>query len=290
MSGVVKSLGKIAKVALPVAGVALPFAAPALAASGVAGATAALGTFGPPTAAQSIAASLGFAGSSTAASVIGGASSLFGGGGGLGSVLSTASNALSGVNSIVGAVSRPAQTYFGAQSTAFQTKQAAQAQVDTAETYEYQATVSERNASIQEMNREYEQQTRFAMSQRERRENRKALGTAKAAAATSGVELSGSVQDVLGYSASEGALNVALGDYASQFRQRGFEIQRDAAYEESEQLKKAGEKARRNAEEILDEGKKAERAQTSVAFAQGVEAIPDILGGVGQVIDFFEGL
>lgn len=261
----------------------------ALALTGVGAPIAAAGAVGAASAGVAAAAGGALA---TAATVGGLAATAAGAGGILSSIGSVAnlaskgSNLISQVSGIGGALTGAASTYAGARSNAYEAKQAASDQLTAAENYEFQSGISLINKDIAERNLDYEIQTNFANAERTRRQNRRTLETAKSAYAVSGVTATGSVQDVLSDQATEGELNIAMADYESRHRQMGFRIQRDILQKESDQYLKAAAKSKENSANILKEALAAQNADTSVAFLEGVQAIPAVLSGIGDLANY----
>lgn len=274
MSGI----GGLLKIALPLAGIALTGGAGAGLVGAAGAASAGAGAVG---AAAATAAGAGVVGSAAAAA---GAGSLFGTLGQVFSVVNQVGGVLSGVTSAAGTAY---STYAGAQSNAFAARQASINAIREAETFEYQAGVSTINASIMERNREYEVQSAYAAEQILLRQNRKFADAAKAAFGAAGVSLSGSALDVIADTAAEGQLNVALRRFESAQRQFGFETQRDAAIKESEQYKKAAGQSRENAQAILEESAAAERIGKATAWSQGLDAIPQVVSSVSDILNLF---
>lgn len=275
MSG--KTLKKVATVvgigtAVVTGGASLGLFGATAAAGGVAGGVAAAGAMVNAGAAAAGAAAIGSAGTFL---------------GTAGTILNTVGNFISGVSSIAGSTARPVSSYMGAQSTAYAAKQASIDAITQAENFEYQAGVSDINASIAERNRVFEEQSQYATEQIMMRQNRKALATAKNMYSTAGVTMSGSALDVIADNAAEGALAIALKKFESFHRQKGFEITRDAAFAEKKQFEKAAVQSRKNAKSILEEGLAQSDAQKGVSFVEGLSAIPDVIEGINDVINIF---
>jgi hypothetical protein len=274
MGGAVKKIAPIALgIGMAATGVGA-FAAPAAlgAGLGAAASTSALG-----------AAAGSLAGLGAAAGVAAGA----------GSLLSTAGSIFSGAQSIIGSVSNiggasaaPAATYAGAQSTAYAARQASRDQLSSAENLEYQSGVSLINKSIADLNLQFEQEVNAINQERVGRDNRRTLEKGKTMFALSGVDATGSVQDVLADTATEGALNLAIMDFESRHRQKGFEIQSSSFAKESENYIKASNKAKENAATILKEGLAASKGETSMSYIQGVQAIPQVLDGISDLANW----
>lgn len=284
MSGAIK---KIAPIALGVGLAATGIGAAAGAGVMAAGSTAAAGAYGAGAAASLAAGGsaiaraagmAGFAASQVASGVSGIGSALSG--------LSGVSNVLSSVSNVAGAFAAPAATYAGAQSTVYAARQASRDQLSSAENLEYQSGVSLINKSIAEMNLAYEQQINATNLERMGRDNRRTLEKGKAMFAVSGVDATGSVQDVLADTATEGALNLAITDFESRHRQKGFQIQATSFQKEADNYIAASNKAKENAATILKEGLAASKGETSMSFIQGAQAIPQVLSGVKDLINF----
>lgn len=250
------------------------FAAPGLAAGSV-------GSAFLPAALTGVAPGAGIAAS---------AGGLFGSLGTIGSLLNTAGSVIGGIQSVAGAFAQPASTYMGAQSTAFQAKQAAANYLDAAENFDFQSSISKINATISKSNQIYEEQRAAAELDRMLRADNKVRQTARVAYAASGVRLTGSAVDVIADMANEQALNRALYKYESDQRVRGFQFQQYASTKEAENYAKAGVRAKENATSVLEEGLKASKGQTSLAFAQGLDAIPKALSGVNDLFKVFEAM
>ena len=271
MSGAVK---KIAKVALPVAAIA----------TGV----GAVGAVGGALAAGSVATSAATTAGSLAAAAAGGGGGILSALGAVGSVVSRGSSILSAVNNIAGAFAGPASSFSASQSIEYLARQQARDQLTAAENFEYSAEISLINKSIAERNRVFEEQSNFATKERMARSNRRTLETGKAQYAVGGVTATGSAQDVLADMAMEGELNIALTDFESRHRQKGFEIQRDVFQKEADQYLKAANTAKENAANILKEGMASAKEQKYLSFADGIGAIPQIISGVEQLGTFFD--
>lgn len=279
MGGAVKKIATVAGVAaLAATGVGAIAAPAALGAAGAAaaGASAALGT--------ATAAATAFG---TAAAGVAGGASIFSS---IGSVLGKAGDGLGAISNIGGAFSAPAATYAGAQSTAYAARQSSRDQLSSAENLLYQSKVSLINKSIAELNLEFEQQVNYTNTERLKRDNRKTLERGKVIFALSGVDATGSVQDVLADTAMEGELNVAIANFESKHRQKGYDIQINSFQEESDNYIKASEKAKENAANILKEGLAQSKGETSLSFIKGIEAIPQALSGIGDLSNFIESL
>lgn len=195
--------------------------------------------------------------------------------------------AISALGSVASSLSQPASTYAGAMSTAYQAKQASTDYLTAADNFIFQSGVSQKNADIAARNLDYEIQRNFAISERMIRENRKAVRTARAVYGSAGVSGEGSVNDVISDMATEGALNVALEDFESRQRQRGYTYQKEAALSEKSQYEKAAAQSRANAKSVLEEGLNASKGQKLTSYAQGLNALPGAIKSVTDLVGVF---
>ncbi len=284
MGGAVKKIAPIVAIgaAAFTGGASLAALAPAAGAASAAGAAAA-GVTAAAGAASAGAFSLG----ASALGIAGGAAGILGS---AGAFLSKASPILSGISNVAGAFAAPAATYAGAQSTAYAARQSSRDQLSSAENLLYQSKVSLINKNVAELNLQFEQQVNYTNTERLKRDNRKTLEKGKTMFALSGVDATGSVQDVLADTAMEGELNVAIANFESKHRQKGYDIQINSFQEESDNYIKASEKAKENAATILKEGLAQSKGETSLSYIKGIEAIPQALSGIKDLSNFIESL
>jgi len=114
-----------------------------------------------------------------------------------------------------------------------------------AEAARYQAAVQRNNAIMLDNRAEEERVKGDFEANQKRREVARILGAQRAGAGASGVEMSGSFLDVLGDSATQGALDVAMLRYNAETRARDLEFDADNMRAQSELTMFEGRSAKR---------------------------------------------
>lgn len=191
-------------------------------------------------------------------------------------ILDVGGKIIKGVSNIGGAISGPAETYTATLAAYQQAKQYATETLFKAQQFDYQASNAMINASISERNKLWEIERNKAEVANIERETKRKVGTQRAAYGALGITLEGSPQDVIADTASEGALQRALKNFASIQQQENYSVQSASFQREAGQLRQGATQARANATSIL---KGAEdtllygKINTGVKIAKAVDSL-----------------
>lgn len=203
-----------------------------------------------------------------------------------GGIWNTVGDIAKGVESVAGPLLSAGSTYLGGEAALQTAKGTALDYRSRADSYDFQAAISLKNASIALMNKEYERKAMIANLDASTTKGYRERGAAKAIYGAQGVVLgSGSTSDVFADMKTNTLLNNAIITFESQQKQRGYDSQREVLMMEAENYKRSATNLRKIADMVIESGEDSKKATDVVAGYQAVKSIPDVISGVGQVIN-----